>query len=171
MSTERLTGVALRIAVVERVLRWEQSSRHISLIGQPGPATIEVPGYLNPAEAWMSAGGWMSADLLPAVESDVGAAWKYVVGAMTKRGYLAMAREMPEGHPFIIEGSRSEYDAPCPDRALPARAAADFTYMPVATTADVHRRITEHNFAAAATVAEAICYAALQAEAMSGRYW
>lgn len=37
---------------------------------------------------------------------------------LRSQGWCVVVKALPDNEPFVIEGSRSEYDAPCPDRRL-----------------------------------------------------
>jgi hypothetical protein len=53
----------------------------------------------------------------PPYSTDIAAAWT-VAEKMRERGSLVTVKSIPKESAFILEGSRSEYDAPCPDRQV-----------------------------------------------------
>ena len=53
----------------------------------------------------------------PTYSSDLTAAWS-LVELMRERGYLTVIKRLPVGAPYLIPGSRSEFDAPMDDRPI-----------------------------------------------------
>lgn len=121
----------------------------------PGPATDRAVAFALK----ISLGSKSKRILAPAYSTEIAAAWQ-LVEKFRADGWLVTVKHMPPGHPFIVEGSRSEYDAPCPDKPLAQSAGKAVCELHCMKQTGFLR--SDH-FAIADTVPLAICRAALLA--------
>lgn len=96
-------GAELDAIVARNVMGWERHVR--DTIFWVDAAAANNVGCLNVRG---ELGKWSPS-------TDIAAAWE-VVAKLRADDWLVVVKEMPEAASFIIPGSRSEYDAPCPDR-------------------------------------------------------
>lgn len=72
----------------------------------------------------------MSKNAKPAVSSTVESVVLRTLEELSERGWCVVLKKLPPKIGWLIEGSRSEYDAPCPDkRVLPDTWACEATFI------------------------------------------
>lgn len=99
---------------------------------------------------------------------DISCAWQ-VVEKMRADDWLVVVKCNTDAARFLIEGSRSEYDAPCPDRPVGPKGSYVCELKDMRTVRDPKAKWRHDEWALATSAPRAICLAALAAIQSEGK--
>lgn len=139
---ETMTNEQIDSLVAEKVFGWTLDKR---------------PGY-----GWPVPNAVVPAMKHPAYSATIAAAWS-VVEKMREDDWLVVVKCNTDAARFTIEGSRSEYDAPSPDRPIGPKGSCVCELSCMRVCKDPTARWRNNRWAMADTAPRAICIAALAA--------
>lgn len=150
---------AINLLVAEKVMEWPTIDEHTPLRipkeqGHAGYICNGTP-YLYPPFGIVGATTWFPS-------GDIAAAW-LVVEKMRADDWLVAIKCNTDAARFILEGSRSEYDNPCPDKPIGPAGAYACTLQCMRSCRDKDAKWRPDEWAIADTAPLAICKAALLA--------
>jgi len=166
--------------VAERVMGWTRKTNGYAIGGysfKPEPEDADDEWYNELDGNWYDSKGERVAEVEDGLSPEDGqdgfypsqrisSAWE-VVEKMRADDWLVTVKCNTDAAQFIIEGSRSEYDAPSPDRSVGPKwsCVCELTCMRSCRDKDATWRRSE--FAIQPTATLAICLAALRAVGVS----